>query len=82
MTTSKLDHALLKQVMATVLEVDAASLDERSSMDNVPGWDSLKQMNLVLALEESFGVAIPDEDAANATSYALIALVLQEQLAA
>lgn len=80
--TSKLDHALLKQVMATVLEVDAASLDDASSMDNVPGWDSLKQMNLVLALEESFGVSIPDEDAANATSYALIALVLQEQLAA
>lgn len=77
-----LDKNLLKQVMASVLEVDAATLDENSSMDNVPSWDSLRQMNLVLALEESFGVSVPDEDAANATSYQLLALVLEELLAA
>lgn len=77
-----LDQGLVKMVMASVLDVDAASLGEGASMDNVPGWDSLKQMNLVLALEESFGVSIPDEDAANATSYKLIVLVLEEQLAA
>jgi acyl carrier protein len=77
-----LDHGLVKKVMASVLEVDAATLNEGSSMDNVPGWDSLKQMNLVLALEESFGVSIPDEDAANATSYKLLVIVLEEQLAA
>jgi acyl carrier protein len=77
-----LDHGLVKKVMASVLEVDAATLNEDSSMDNVPGWDSLKQMNLVLALEESFGVSIPDEDAANATSYKLLVIVLEEQLAA
>jgi acyl carrier protein len=77
-----LDQELLKNVMASVLEVEPASLDKDSSMDNVPGWDSLRQMNLILALEESFGVSIPDEDAANATSYQLIAIVLNEQLAA
>ena len=77
-----LDQVLLKKVMASVLEVDAGSLGVDYSMDNVPGWDSLRQMNLILALEESFGVSIPDEDAANATSYQLIALVLGEQLAA
>jgi acyl carrier protein len=77
-----LDQVLLKKVMASVLEVDAGTLDADASMDNVPGWDSLRQMNLILALEESFGVTIPDEDAANATSYKLIALVLGEQLAA
>ncbi|MET0518437.1 MAG: acyl carrier protein [Burkholderiaceae bacterium] len=77
-----LDKDKVKTVMASVLEVEPASLGEDASMDNVPGWDSLKQMNLVLALEESFGVSIPDEDAANATSLKLIVLVLEEQLAA
>ena len=75
-----IDRALVKQVMASVLEVDPAVLGEDASMDNVASWDSLRQMNLVLALEDSFGVSIPDEDAANATSYQLILLVLQEQL--
>ena len=75
-----LDKNLVKNVMAAVLELDVKSLDENSSMDNIPNWDSLKQMNLILALEESFAVSIPDEDAANATSYQLIVIVLQEQL--
>ena len=35
-------------------------------------------MNLVLALEQAFGVEIPDEDAAEITSYALVKVVLQE----
>lgn len=74
------DKALVKQVMASVLEVDESALGDDASMDNVQGWDSLKQMNLVLALEESFGVSIPDEDAGNATSFKLIVLVLDEQL--
>lgn len=76
------DHALVKQVMASVLEIDAAEITDDASMDTLSSWDSLRQMNLVLALEESFGVSFPDDDAANATSYKLIVLVLEEQLAA
>lgn len=76
-----LDRNLLKNVMAAVLEIDASGIGDDTSMDNVASWDSLRQMNLVLALEDSFGVAIPDDDAANATSFKLIALVLEEQLA-
>ena len=68
----------LKQVMATVLGVPVAAISESTSMDTVESWDSIKHMNLVLALEEEFGLSIPDEDAANITSYQLIKLVLDE----
>ena len=74
------DQASVKRVMASVLEIDEAVIDGDTSMDTIPSWDSLKQMNLVLTLEESFGVTIPDEDAGNATSFKLICLVLEEQL--
>lgn len=70
----------LKDVMATVLGIAADSIDDDTSMDTVEAWDSIKHMNLVLAIEEEFGVSIPDEDAANITSYPLIRLVLNEQL--
>lgn len=73
-----LDEALLKQVMANVLEVPAETIGPDASTDTIPAWDSLKHMNLVLALEQAFGVEIPDEDAAEITSYALIKVVLQE----
>lgn len=70
----------LRDVMATVLGIAADSITDETSMDTVESWDSIKHMNLVLAIEEEFGVSIPDEDAANITSYALIRLVLNEQL--
>ena len=77
-----IDHAQVKTVMASVFEVEVGEITDEASMDTIKSWDSLRQMNLVLALEESFGVSIPDEDAANATSYKLIVLVLEAQLAA
>lgn len=73
-------EATLKTVMATVLGIPADAIGDDTSMDTVESWDSIKHMNLVLAIEEEFGVSIPDEDAANITSYPLIRLVLAEQL--
>lgn len=71
----------VKDVMAAVLEVDASEIDDDASMDTIESWDSLRQMRLVLALEDEFGVSFPDEDAANATSFKLLTLVLHEQVA-
>ena len=70
----------LKSVLATVLGIPADAISDETSMDTVESWDSIKHMNLVLALEEEFGISIPDEDAANITSYPLIRLVVAEQL--
>jgi len=73
-----LNEDLLKQVMTTMLNVASGTINADSSMDNVSNWDSLRHMNLVLALEEEFKVTIPDEDVGNITSYKLIYLVLNE----
>ena len=73
-------ESTLKTVMATVLAIEAEAIGNDTSMDTVESWDSIKHMNLVLAIEDEFGVSIPDEDAANITSYPLIRLVLAEQL--
>jgi acyl carrier protein len=72
--------AKLKSVMSAVLKVPVEEIGEESSMDTIAAWDSLQHMNLVLALEEEFGVSVPDEDAANITSFKLIRTVLQECL--
>lgn len=77
-----LDENALTDVMATVLGVEAGSIGPGSDMDTVPAWDSLRHMTLVLALEDEFGVQIPDEDAGSITSYPLIRLVLRDLLAA
>ena len=74
------DQEKLKTVVATVLNVDVSRIDANASSDTIESWDSLRHMNLVLALEDEFGVSLPDEDAANATSYPLLMLVLQDLL--
>jgi acyl carrier protein len=77
-----LDETALEQLIADVLKVDPELITEDSSCDTIESWDSLRHMNLILALEQSYGVTIPDEDAANITSYALIKRVLQELMVA
>ncbi len=48
-------------VVSQVMEVSESSLSLDSSPDTVPEWDSLKHMNLVLALEEEFEVQFSDQ---------------------
>ena len=68
--------------MATILTVDVNQINSDASMDSISTWDSIRHMNLVLALEDEFKVIIPDEDAGNITSYKLIKLVLENLLKA
>ena len=75
-----LDETKLKSVIATVFEIDPADIDDDSSMDTIEAWDSIKHMDLILSLEEEFGVSVPDEEAGDLTSYALIKLVMKELL--
>ena len=77
-----LNENSLKQVMATILTVDVNQINSDASMDSISTWDSIRHMNLVLALEDEFKVIIPDEDAGNITSYKLIKLVLENLLKA
>ncbi len=37
-------------------------IDPSSSMDTVEGWDSLLNINLILAIEETFSVRLPIQE--------------------
>ncbi|MCJ2042693.1 acyl carrier protein [Methylobacterium sp. J-059] len=73
-----MDETKLKSVIAAIFDIDENSIDQNTSMDNVESWDSIKHMDLILAVEEEFGVSVPDEEAADLTSYALIKLVVAD----
>jgi acyl carrier protein len=45
---------------------------EDLSIDNVPGWDSMAHVGLILALQKEFGISIPPADALELTSIANI----------
>ena len=71
-------HERILKVMSLVFEVPLETLNENSSSDTIGSWDSLKHLNLILALEEEFNVEIPDEEVGNLMNYKLIKLVIEE----
>ena len=68
----------LKEVLARIFTVSIDTITEDASPDTIENWDSLRHMNLVLALEEEFGVELTDDQVVEIISYKLIRIVLQE----
>jgi acyl carrier protein len=48
----------VRDVIASVLSLSPAELPARLSPETVPGWSSLRQVQLALALEQEFGVEV------------------------
>ena len=69
----------IKAVMAAVFEVPVDEITDESSPDNIESWDSLKHMNLVLALEEEFNIGFEDDEIVEMMNYALIRLILSKK---
>lgn len=57
------DLAKVKAIVAEQLGVDESEVTEEASFIDDLGADSLDTVELVMALEEEFGIEIPDEDA-------------------
>lgn len=53
--------ARVKQVMALAFNVPADQVGDDAAIGDTPGWDSLGHANLMLALEEEFGVTLTPE---------------------
>jgi acyl carrier protein len=68
----------IAKIMAVVFEVNSDSINENTSADTIETWDSLRHMNLILALEEEFNVTIPDEEVGNLMNFKLIELVITD----
>ena len=75
-----MENIKIKQVMSAVFEIPVESIVDDASSDNIENWDSLRHLNLILALEEEFGVSIPDEEVGNLVNYKLIELIINDSL--
>ncbi len=73
-----MENNKLKKVMSAVFEIPVESITDDASSDNIENWDSLRHLNLILAIEEEFNVTIPDEEVGNLVNYQLIKLVIND----
>ena len=67
--TDDLD-AKLEETLKKVFKIEKINLE--SSMDDIPEWDSLTHVQLIISLQEDFKIKIPFNDAIIMTTIPII----------
>jgi acyl carrier protein len=67
------------KIFASVLRVPPESISDATSPTNTSQWDSLQSINLVMALEEEFGIRLGTRDIAEMKNVGLLKAVLRRK---
>ncbi|GAB6094272.1 acyl carrier protein [Desulfatiferula olefinivorans] len=65
--------------MAAVFGCSPDAIDESVSTETMDKWDSLRHMNLIVALEEAFGIEFDENDIMSLLSYGDIVKTIDEK---
>ena len=71
----------VEALVAGVLQIPVATITDDLAMKDVDAWDSLKHMELIVSLEESFGLQLTFDDIVTMQSVREIKRVLRERSA-
>jgi acyl carrier protein len=69
----------LRATMATALKIPATKITEETRKEDLPQWDSLAHLNLMMTLEQTFDITLEVEDFDRLTSVPLILEHLKHQ---
>jgi len=58
----------VKEVVARVLQLEPAAVPDDARNEQLAGWDSLSQLELMLEIEREFAVRVPTEAMLELTS--------------
>lgn len=62
----------LRKIISEILAVTEDQIDSTTSTETQPKWDSLRHMNLILAIEDAFSVRFSDDEIPLLTSVTAI----------
>jgi acyl carrier protein len=54
--------ARVREIIADITKNSIHDIDEGSTHENVDGWDSIAQINIIVTVEMDFGVSFPAEE--------------------
>jgi acyl carrier protein len=69
----------LEHVFQEVLDNEDLTVTDATSTSNLPGWDSLAHVKLIIALEEEFNVAFSINEVATLDNVGAIRKVVMER---
>ena len=68
----------VREIMSSVLDIPEAVITDNTTPENTKNWDSLAHINLVVALEEQFGVTFGEDHITNLISISAICNIIKE----
>lgn len=69
----------LKKVMADIFKMQEGQITDEQAMHNTAAWDSLKHIELIVAIEESFGLKLTVDEIVSMVSMKAIKDVLKNK---
>lgn len=70
----------LKKLMAEIFNLPESQITETVSMTTLESWDSLQHLNVILAIEESFGVRFSADEIPGANTFAILRDLIKSKL--
>lgn len=70
----------IRDVMSIVFEIDKEQIKDNSEPGLIENWDSLRHMNLIVALEEEFGIIFTDEEMTELLNMELIITIISDKI--
>jgi len=71
-----------RAALATALKTDPQAISDSASQADLSEWDSVRHMNVVLALENEFGIEFADTELPGLTSLPLLVSAIERHSAA
>jgi acyl carrier protein len=70
----------IKQILANVIGIEISLINENTSSENVKEWDSLKHMNLVIALENELDIRLSNKEIVKIRNFKEIVSCVEKKL--
>ena len=71
----------VRVVLAKALKTDPATISDNATQMDLSEWDSVRHMNVILALENDFGIEFADAELPTLTSVPLMVATIEKHIA-
>jgi len=70
----------VRNIVSDIFGIPADKITAESSPETIENWDSMQHLNLVLAIEEKFGVQLEPEDIEGMKTIGAVAALVEKKL--
>lgn len=70
----------IRDIMSIVFDIEKEQIKDNSEPGLIENWDSLRHMNLIVALEEEFGIVFTDDEMTELLNMELITSIISDKI--